>query len=395
MIVCVLTDSWIRISIATLKRRLGRNPTVLQQTNLASKRNRLQSRINAFQKQAVVFFNGRVPPAENNTAAPSLDTSWDDIAGLDPEIPPDFDPALPENQRLYLPSSMNYDRDFHGGGDESDSESSTSDRMTSWKILDELREAELLLRQGQANDAVSNIQVGLADRSVTYRTQVRPSKSYVASGRAWRKIQAHSDAIAQAVKVYTLARNSMLCLGATSEVMERFRKLEPEHLKTDTQAINFNDSGTRNKTLSWIWTMDGGNNASNNLIDSERILFLCHSFLTNLTHLVARVAFLRAKSRRDRWEEERVKLISELDWTKRYFQHESLAWQKRGDVHDVPGYRAYAYRQAFMWSQFEVRAEKGQRSVADLWLKACDQFRRDQGELDAVLVERVIDSISV
>jgi hypothetical protein len=41
---------------------------------------------------------------------------------------------------------------------------------------------------------------------------------------------------------------------------------------------------------------------------------------------VYRVHWLKAKSRRDRWREERILLVSEMQWTELFFRHQASRW---------------------------------------------------------------------
>lgn len=42
---------------------------------------------------------------------------------------------------------------------------------------------------------------------------------------------------------------------------------------------------------------------------------------------VYRVHWLKAKSRRDRWQEERILLASEMQWTQLFFRHQASRWR--------------------------------------------------------------------
>ena len=79
---------------------------------------------------------------------------------------------------------------------------------------------------------------------------------------------------------------------------------------------------------------------------------------TYLYFSVAKVNYLRAEARRDRWVEEEAILLREVDWTSRYFHHLYLAWSRRATDAQSPGLVQYALRQADLWNTFEVLGRK-------------------------------------
>ena len=61
-----------------------------------------------------------------------------------------------------------------------------------------------------------------------------------------------------------------------------------------------------------------------------------------------RVSWLRAKARRDRWEEECDLLEAEMGWTLNYFKFQQDRWEKYA-VEGVEHARSYGYRQREIW----------------------------------------------
>jgi len=75
---------------------------------------------------------------------------------------------------------------------------------------------------------------------------------------------------------------------------------------------------------------------------------------------VTRVNWLRAKARSNRWEEEVLILKHEMIWTKLWFGHQKKKWEERMEMATVAsklGHRAYAAKQARIWSQFLEHAK--------------------------------------
>ena len=51
-----------------------------------------------------------------------------------------------------------------------------------------LRGIEMELREGQANDALEALRAGLAEKSLRFRTEVKPAKSQKTASKAWDSI---------------------------------------------------------------------------------------------------------------------------------------------------------------------------------------------------------------
>lgn len=75
-----------------------------------------------------------------------------------------------------------------------------------------------------------------------------------------------------------------------------------------------------------------------------------------------RVNWLRAKSRRDRWREEKVLLRSELSWTMNYFTTNMNLWIDRS-IGATPGAQCYALKQAVTWQRFAHLAQKALTAI--------------------------------
>jgi hypothetical protein len=76
---------------------------------------------------------------------------------------------------------------------------------------------------------------------------------------------------------------------------------------------------------------------------------------------VYRVNWLRAKARRDRWDEELKLVKHEMSWVVLWFQHQRLVWEGRAtksDRTDKPGHRVYALKQVDLWQRLENRAKR-------------------------------------
>lgn len=180
------------------------------------------------------------------------DPAFDELDGANPETRGSTrrDASLPEYQSIALPSSY-----------EADDEPS--------EALLQLRAKEFELRIGQANDALGEVRLGVAHRTMLFG-DVRMSSGYTGNTRAWRHVQAAASAMARQSRIYNLARRTLSRLDPTSPRIAAFQELKPEHLKADTKAMNFNARGTRNAKTSWLWTTDDGTGETNEkVLDGE------------------------------------------------------------------------------------------------------------------------------
>lgn len=69
-----------------------------------------------------------------------------------------------------------------------------------------------------------------------------------------------------------------------------------------------------------------------------------------------RVNWLRAKARRDRWNEEVVLLRYEMDWCRNFFKGKLNEWKGLADASILPGHRCYALSRSEMWELLDSHA---------------------------------------
>ena len=91
--------------------------------------------------------------------------------------------------------------------------------------------------------------------------------------------------------------------------------------------------------------------------------------------IVYHVHWLKAKSRRDRWREERILLASEMEWTERFFRHRASRWKALAietsdpalpdghicveselNIRHSQGHICYALKLESMWSRLAQQA---------------------------------------
>lgn len=179
----------------------------------------------------------------------NIDDGWfDEEDPDDPDEPFPFsfvytpagaeDHTLPEFRPLLLPSNI-----------------SSNERAE--LCLDTLASKEMALRQGQANDALQAIRLGIAEKSFRFRNQLRPANSKGAKTRAWTLINNAGKKLQQHRLIYLRARQAMITLGASQALLETYKELSNSDMNTSTAVQHSNARKQRNAELSWIWRTPG------------------------------------------------------------------------------------------------------------------------------------------
>jgi len=64
---------------------------------------------------------------------------------------------------------------------------------------------------------------------------------------------------------------------------------------------------------------------------------------------VYRVNWLRAKARKERWEEEFELVKKEMEWTVNCFRYKERTWKEIAESEGQEGHRAYGWKQSSIW----------------------------------------------
>lgn len=237
----------IRCTLRSDIRAVGQSPSPENRAWIQDRRESLQRRIEVFHQQALQFIHGdvasvslslsrRVPGAVEFDLEDSDDegffldeqAEWEDEGDL--EIPI-------EQVRIQLPSSF-----------------AESERVQMGLV--QVAEVEAELREGQANDALEALRAGLAEKSLRFRTEVRPAKSHRTMTRAWDSIHKADKQIQGAVQYYQIARNALEGLGVSSELLDRYQEIQKKDLKMSGDIVEENRVGQRSSKLPWFWRLD-------------------------------------------------------------------------------------------------------------------------------------------
>ena len=80
----------------------------------------------------------------------------------------------------------------------------------------------------------------MAEKSLRFRTEVKPAKSQRTMTRAWDSIHRADKQIRGAVQCYRLARTALEGLGASSKLLEQYKEIKKKDLKMSRDIVEEN-----------------------------------------------------------------------------------------------------------------------------------------------------------
>ncbi|KAF8131231.1 hypothetical protein EV363DRAFT_1296616 [Boletus edulis] len=199
--------------------------------------------------------------------------------------------------------------------------------------MNHLVELELKLRIGQANDALHEIRLALANKD----------------------------------------RIALQNLGADNETLQKYKVLEDADLKMKATASGGNKDArsSRNDHLSWFWSLDVPRDTDRNDWMSE----------------FYRVHWLRSKAVKDRWQEEVELLRAEFEWASNFFQRTAEDWEHRSvrcQNKRLEGQACYAARQSAIYGRLRDQCKVAWEKLNADQTRACSPL---EGEVGLVLVK--------
>ena len=237
-----------RIKIQLFVKGLNKGRTASESYIIAQHRQNLQAKIDQFHNKALALMGTNLP--EISTGHSSVTKHASDLGQLEldedddegawladgDEVVEEEPEMTPENITLNLPST------FTAGQRESLS-------------LQEFGNMELQLREGQANDLLERLRECLAEKSLRFRTEVRPANSQKKVTRAWGSVHRMDDQIKETVVMYRTARGAIDELGGVAE-LRRFKEIKKSDLKMSGDIVEENRVGQRDSVLPWFWRLD-------------------------------------------------------------------------------------------------------------------------------------------
>lgn len=119
-----------------------------------------------------------------------------------------------------------------------------------------LADQELLLQIRQANDALHEICIALADKAVLFWTKVQHASSHAKTMRAWGRVNAVDASLHQHALVYRRCYKLICSLAANKALLQRYQLFWDENLKITTAVTANNVMGLWNNKLAWFWSIN-------------------------------------------------------------------------------------------------------------------------------------------
>jgi hypothetical protein len=234
-----------RLDIQAKVRQMGRNPSNTDRQIVETAREQLTGLLlelkNAMHATGVVESTFTAPPTHESLGL------WDDIlyepVPNGPNILPDQLPTLNnpispigpiqvEDQLIPLPSNGNIGQAY--------------------------APLELTHRIAHADLHLNRIRDLIAEKSFQFSHVIRVSPRKGVNTKSRAAVKKLNLQISVHCRLYTQCRSRFLTLGAESPVIDRFRTLSVEDVKSSTAIINPNEPGSTQIKLSWIWQSAGG-----------------------------------------------------------------------------------------------------------------------------------------
>ena len=226
---------------------------------------------------------------------------------------------------------------------------------------EDLVKTELRLREGQLNDTLKLIRIALGHKSFLFRHDIRSADSQRHKTCAWAGVQAVESTVQHHARVYTRARKALVDLGASADLLGRYKVLSRQDLTVKTSIIAPQIWGQWNKSLPWFWTMDVRRDTDvGEWMEDCTCFSICTCSMNVTFEAVYRVHWLRAKAQKMQWIEELQCLQVEMESAVRFFEHQEQVWRakEKGTVSESqPGHAAWAARQSAMWHAMATNAE--------------------------------------
>ena len=234
----------LRVFLATVLRRLGRNATVKERLDIVERQQRLQSRIDNFHIGAAqlwpvddedLWLEGRIGEPLDILPTDSEEEEEEEEEESLPHHP--MGREGPEKALLLLPSNIGLDKCIALG-------------------YQSFVQQEKALRVGQMNDSLHGLRLSISRKAVVFREGLRSSRSKNRKTRSWDEILQVDGSVRHHARMYCRARIAFKRLGADELEMARFQPLTRTQLSVTTARIDPALRGQRDSSLAWFWSMD-------------------------------------------------------------------------------------------------------------------------------------------
>jgi len=252
-----------RLSLQALVRTLRSHPTSDQKMDITLRCSQLQDKVDTFQKQAASILH---------TVSNDADDSWSDdytrevytgaeFDGVGEEEDDGLDSAAEEHHQMEFPRSSPLNGCINAENIPLHLPSHMGRSWCNRNAAEDLAKAELHLLEGQLNDSLHHIHIALGHKSYLFRNNVHPACTQRLKTRAWGEVHAVESTIQHHAQVYNRVRQSMVDLGAKTILLNWYKVLKRQDLRTETTVIVPYVHGQQNKSLPWFWSMDARRDA--------------------------------------------------------------------------------------------------------------------------------------
>lgn len=237
-----------RAAIKRSARTLGAKPTKVSLANLSDQRVKCLKQVEDFNSEAALLLQLDTSDLVDTFTItnPWEDSLLDEEEGEDcndpfEEVTEDGDSLAqnPEDLPLFMPSNIQH-LAARGGN------------IPNYSV----QESEL--RLGQMNDALAQLRIALANKSLKLRKDVRHAKSQAIKTRAWAGVDQEVVRSRKALASYHRARQATASLlGSASPVLLKYKSISKDDLTMKGDITEEARLGQSRHTLAWFWRLDG------------------------------------------------------------------------------------------------------------------------------------------
>jgi hypothetical protein len=99
------------------------------------------------------------------------------------------------------------------------------------------------------------IRICLGHKALLFRNKVRYSTNVKGKTRAWKDITKITREVMMHVRCYLRAREALDRLGASQDILDKYKDIKKADLKMSQDVVEENRFGQRNDILAWFWRL--------------------------------------------------------------------------------------------------------------------------------------------
>lgn len=224
-----------QISLQRFIQELGQKQTLSQKLDLTKRRQRLKAKIIKFETEAQQFLGF--------SAVATMRTTNSNVAMSE-------QPILDEGEQSRQPSGLTRDPEWEVLAFPS---VIPHQHQASIPHYSSVLNKEIMLRTGQANDALQHIREALSQLAYQFRHNVRLASSTTQTTRAWDGVHLLTKEWRDLRRIYCRAREIILKVRNDKKTQTEFPELTIEDCKISPIAVDGNARSQSDARLSWLW----------------------------------------------------------------------------------------------------------------------------------------------